>query len=42
LALAEDGKANYLLTGDKDLLVLDNYKGTKIIPINAFYVLMDI
>jgi len=36
LALAKDGKANYLLTGDQDLLILKNFGKTSIVPIAAF------
>jgi uncharacterized protein len=36
LALAKDGKADYLLTGDKDLLVLAKFGKTKIVTITAF------
>ena len=36
LSLAKDGKANYLITGDKDLLVLDNFGKTKIIKLTDF------
>ncbi len=36
LALAKDGKADYLLTGDKDLLDLKNFGKTKIKTITAF------
>lgn len=36
LALAKDGKANYLLTGDKDLLDLSKYGKTKILTISKF------
>lgn len=36
LALAKDGKADYLLTGDKDLLVLTKFGKTKIRTITAF------
>jgi uncharacterized protein len=36
LALAKDGKADYLLTGDKDLLVLTKFGKTKIKTITAF------
>ncbi len=36
LALAVDGKAEYLLTGDKDLLELKSIKATKIQTIAAF------
>ena len=30
LSLAKDGKADYLITGDKDLLVIENFGKTKI------------
>lgn len=33
LALAKDGKADYLITGDNDLLVLNKFGKTKIITI---------
>jgi putative PIN family toxin of toxin-antitoxin system len=33
LALAKDGNADYLITGDKDLLILKKYGKTKIITI---------
>lgn len=36
LALAKDGKADYLLTGDKDLLALKKYGKTEIITISKF------
>ena len=36
LALAKDGKADYLLTGDKDLLALTKFGKTKIKTIIAF------
>ena len=36
LALAKDGNATHLITGDKDLLVLDNYLHTKILTIEAY------
>ena len=36
LALAKDGKAEYLLTGDKDLLELKKFGKTKIETITAF------
>jgi len=35
-ALCEDGKADYLLTGDEDLLVLKKFKGTSIIKIAEY------
>jgi putative PIN family toxin of toxin-antitoxin system len=36
LELAIDGNADYLLTGDKDLLVLKQIEGTQIMKIAAF------
>ena len=36
LALCEDGKADYLVTGDKDLLVLEKHGTTKMITIVNF------
>ena len=36
LALAKDGKADYLLTGDKDLLILTKFGKTKIKTITDF------
>jgi len=36
LALAKDGKADYLLTGDKDLLELEKFGKTKIKTIASF------
>ena len=36
LALAKDGKADYLLTGDKDLLELKRFGKTKIKTITSF------
>jgi putative PIN family toxin of toxin-antitoxin system len=36
LALARDGKATYLLTGDKDLLVLKKFGRTKIITLTEY------
>ena len=36
LSLAKDGKADYLLTGDKDLLVLNPFEKTKIITYSEF------
>ena len=32
LALAEEGRANFLLTGDKSLLELKRHKSTRIVP----------
>lgn len=37
LALAKDGKADYLLTGDKDLLALITFGETKIRTIGTFF-----
>lgn len=37
LALAKDGKADYLITGDKDLLDLQKFGKTKIITIANFF-----
>lgn len=37
LALAKDGKADYLLTGDKDLLDLVKFRKTKIKTISSFF-----
>lgn len=36
LELAQDGKADYLLTGDKDLLDIEKFGKTKIISISTF------
>jgi putative PIN family toxin of toxin-antitoxin system len=36
LALAKDGKATFLITGDKDLLVLKKISQTKIVSISDF------
>lgn len=36
LSLAKDGKADYLVTGDKDLLVLESFEGTKILTYANF------
>ena len=36
LALAKDGKADYLLTGDQDLLVIKKFGKTKITTIASF------
>ena len=40
LSLAKDGKADYLLTGDNDLLVLKSFETTQIITISEFQTLM--
>jgi putative PIN family toxin of toxin-antitoxin system len=37
LALAKDGKADYLLTGDKDLLALAKFGKTKINTMTVFF-----
>lgn len=37
LSLAIDGRADYLLTGDKDLLILEKIENTKIISITEFF-----
>lgn len=36
LALAKDGNADYLITGDQDLLQLEAFGNTKIVTINGF------
>jgi len=36
LALAKSSNADFLVTGDRDLLVLENYGKTKIITIDKF------
>ena len=36
LNLATDGRADFLITGDKDLLVLGQYEATKILTLNEF------
>jgi len=36
LSLAKDGKADYLITGDKDLLELGKFRKTKILTITNF------
>ncbi len=37
LCLAKDGKADYLITGDKDLLDLRNFGKTEIISLSNFF-----
>ncbi len=37
LSLAKDSKADYLITGDKDLLVLKKFGKTKILTISDFF-----
>lgn len=41
LALSKDGKANYLVTGDKDLLSLAQFGKTNIISFNRFIEIMN-
>lgn len=41
LSLAVDGKADYLLTGDKDLLVLKKIGNTEIKTISEFFNIVD-
>lgn len=36
LGLSKDGNADYLLTGDKDLLILEKHENTKIITVSEF------
>lgn len=36
LSLAKDGKADYLITGDKDLLILENFGKTEMIKLTDF------
>ena len=36
LALAKDGNADYLITGDKDLTVLKEFEKTKIVTLKEF------
>ena len=36
LALAKDGKADYLVSGDKDLLALESFEKTKILSLTSF------
>jgi len=39
LSLAKDGKVDYLITGDEDLLVLKSFEGTKIVTYSEFELL---
>ena len=41
LALSIDGNADYIVTGDKDLLSLNGFKGKKIITINEVMKIID-
>jgi putative PIN family toxin of toxin-antitoxin system len=36
LALVKDGNADYLITGDDDLLVLETFEKTKIVTLTDF------
>lgn len=36
LSLAIDGKADYLITGDKDLLELERFQNTNIVTLSDF------
>ncbi|MGA9212063.1 putative toxin-antitoxin system toxin component, PIN family [Kaistella sp.] len=36
LSLAKDGKANFLLTGDKDLLEIEKFEKTSIVKFSTF------
>ena len=36
LSLAKDGKADYLITGDKDLLTIEKFEKTKIVKLTDF------
>lgn len=36
LALAKDGNADYLITGDNDLLIIKNFEKTKIVSLAEF------
>lgn len=36
LGLAKDGMADYLITGDQDLLIMERFQNTKIIKIREF------
>ena len=41
LALSKDGKADYLVTGDKDLLSLYRYRKTDIVTFSQFIEILD-
>jgi putative PIN family toxin of toxin-antitoxin system len=41
LALSKDGKADYLVTGDKDLLSLNRYRKTDIVTFTQFIEILD-
>jgi uncharacterized protein len=36
LTLARDGKATYLITGDKDLITIDTFEQTRIVTLTEF------
>lgn len=40
LAVADCGRGEYLVTGDRDLLVLKNYGTTRIVPVAEFLLLV--
>jgi uncharacterized protein len=42
LALAQDSGADYLITGDRDLLILENFAGTAILTYQEFTSMIDI
>ena len=42
LSLAKDANADYLLTGDKDLLILKTFETTQIVSIAEFQTIVDI
>ena len=41
LSFAESIKADYLVSGDKDLLVLKHHKATKIVSLSEFKIILD-
>ncbi len=41
LALAQDSQADYLVTGDRDLLILENFAGTIILSYQDFTSIID-
>jgi len=42
LSLAKDSKADFLITGDKDLLVLKQFEGVQIVTIAEFQIISDV
>jgi uncharacterized protein len=42
LALCKDGEADFLVTGDNDLLVMEKFENTKIVSLSAFEQLLQI